>query len=91
MLHIHPLRGQFVPQPGALRANPPRVEHWRARAGQGDRLIGPLAALKAAILCAGQRLSWSHKMLDLVDVVNVERAEYNDGHGSSSCQWRSFS
>ena len=81
LLHLQQRRGiragilQKLRQEGPIRANRPRVQHLRTRAGGGDGLVQPLAPGIYMPRRGRSRFAALHKMRHIVYVVNIQRAK----------------
>jgi hypothetical protein len=63
---------QLLIHPHIVTANATSMNHLSACALQGDGLIQALTAQTFAVAFAGQRFSWPNKMLNLINMVNID-------------------
>ena len=58
----------------------PGMSGCHAGTGQRDRLVEPLAAGQALVIETAEGLAGADKMIDLVNVVDVDRANVEHAH-----------
>ena len=81
---IHPGIAHFGTQPFIFGVGSTDMAHVGAGAGQGDRLVRPLAAKGPLMLKRCQCLARRRKMRHLVDQIDIDGAKVEDSHAKSS-------
>jgi hypothetical protein len=78
---IDPLGFQSFEKPIAVAPDSPDMHNVDTGARQGNGLIKPFTASEDPVTIAANRLAGPHEMIDLVNMVDVDRTEIDDsGH-----------
>ena len=82
MAAIDAQRRKPINHPAPVRPDCPDMAHLGARARGGHRLVCTLPAKPARIALRRKRFSGRGQMREPVEMVGVDRAQIEDGHGS---------
>ena len=87
---VNPGRFKGGTQNTAVMPDPAGMHDRRTGPGQGDRLIQPLPAAADRIGFGAQRLAGTDKVIEPVDVIEIQRPEADDFFHALACSSASF-